>query len=653
MKTGLREYPPGTVVGGRYEVIRVIGRGGMSTVYLVRDSKLDGAVWALKTAGKKGEGDGRLCRQGLAAEISLLRRLRHPGLPRIADVIEEDDRISVVMDYIEGETLLEIVRRRGPVRQESAAAWGIALAGVLGCLHSQDPPVIYRDMKPGNVMLCPDGRVVLFDFGIAREYKEEGTADTVCLGTVGYAAPEQFGGSGQTDARTDVYGLGATLYYLVTGRDPSRPPCEMVPIRRVDPSLSSGLERIILKCTRSDPAERYQSCEALAAALASYRDLDDRCLRRAARRLALFGASAASCAVLLWAGCAFAAEAGRERRSDYARALLAAGDLAAESLHRGAFNQEVVDRYTAALDLFPDREEAGIGLLDYCSDIGETAAGLSVVCARIDAGRVVPARCGNLIYRAASLYFSGNEGDGDFGRDYRKAAVYFSMLDGKEYPEAEEYAALASALGVFGREVDWEKVAASLGSFSERCGRRALNEGRIRDMLLCAELYAANRHEFEYIGVDAEQASADLLRRAAEDAARLVSEGQHLEKLRVRALLDLAGILQTDPATAREAAELYGTVLDLTGEEDRKKEIRYKELNAMMTAGDEIMVKELYELLITDYPDDADAFLWYCSWLLEKGCSEEAASVFRLGEKRCGTFAQGANYAALKERMGL
>lgn len=105
-------------------------------------------------------------------------------------------------------------------------------------------------MKPSNVMLKPDGNVMLIDFGTAREFKSTSVADTTCLGTQGYAAPEQFGGHGQTDARTDIYCLGATMYHLITGHNPALPPYEMYPIRQWNPMLSSGLEEIILKCTQ-------------------------------------------------------------------------------------------------------------------------------------------------------------------------------------------------------------------------------------------------------------------------------------------------------------------------------------------------------------------------------------------------------------------
>ena len=131
--------------------------------------------------------------------------------------------------------------------------WGKQLCDVLAYLHSRKPPIIYRDMKPDNVQLKPDGTITLLDFGTAREYKYRGAegSDTSCLGTRGYAAPEQYGGMGETDARTDIYCLGATLYHLLTGHNPSLPPYEMKPIRTINPALPRGLEQIILRCTHA------------------------------------------------------------------------------------------------------------------------------------------------------------------------------------------------------------------------------------------------------------------------------------------------------------------------------------------------------------------------------------------------------------------
>ena len=136
-------------------------------------------------------------------------------------VIDGDGSFLIVMDYIEGRHLESVIREYGAQDQADVIEWAKQLCDVLSYLHSRKPPIIYRDMKPSNVMLRPDGKVMLIDFGTAREFKESSVADTTCLGTQGYAAPEQYGGHGQTDARTDIYCLGATLYHLLTGHNPS------------------------------------------------------------------------------------------------------------------------------------------------------------------------------------------------------------------------------------------------------------------------------------------------------------------------------------------------------------------------------------------------------------------------------------------------
>ena len=247
----------GQTVGGRYKILDQIGQGGMSTVYLAVNERAN-KRWVIKEIQKNIPGNGK-AGQREAAEIELMKKLDHPDLPSIVDIIETEEASLIVMDYIEGQTLDCVLRKRGTLPQRTVEQWGRQLCDALCDLHSRNPPVIYRDMKPANIILRPDGTVALIDFGAAREFKENSRADTVCLGTRGYAAPEQYGGSGQTDVRTDIYGLGATLYHLLTGRDPGRPPYEIYPIRRWNPALSAEMEKIILKCTRQDPEKRYQS----------------------------------------------------------------------------------------------------------------------------------------------------------------------------------------------------------------------------------------------------------------------------------------------------------------------------------------------------------------------------------------------------------
>ena len=263
----------GSVIDGKYKILNVVGKGGMSVVYLAMNERAN-KQWAIKEVRKDGMQSFEVVKQNLVAETDLLKKLNHPHLPSIIDVIDCDDTFLIVMDYIEGNPLSKALETSGAQNQDDVIEWAKQLCDVLGYLHSRKPPIIYRDMKPSNVMLKTDGNVMLIDFGTAREFKYSSVADTTCLGTQGYAAPEQFGGHGQTDARTDIYCLGATMYHLVTGHNPATPPYEMYPIRQWNPMLSSGLEEIILKCTQRNPEDRYQSCAELLYALDHYKDLD-------------------------------------------------------------------------------------------------------------------------------------------------------------------------------------------------------------------------------------------------------------------------------------------------------------------------------------------------------------------------------------------
>lgn len=264
----------GSVVDGKYKILNKIGQGGMSTVYLAMNERAN-KPWAVKEVRKDGAADFEVIKQSQIMETNLLKKLDHPNLPSIVDVIDQKDCFLIVMDYIEGKPLSDALKEQKSLPCEDVIEWAKQLCDVLEYLHTRKPPIIYRDMKPSNVMLQPDGSVKLIDFGIAREFKEKKIQDTTCLGTRGYAAPEQFGGQGQTDARTDIYCLGATIYHLVTGHNPSEPPYEMYPIRHWNPAFSSGLEKIILKCTQRNPDDRYQSCAELLYALDHYEEEDE------------------------------------------------------------------------------------------------------------------------------------------------------------------------------------------------------------------------------------------------------------------------------------------------------------------------------------------------------------------------------------------
>lgn len=277
----------GQVIDKKYKILNKIGQGGMSTVYLAMNERAN-KQWAIKEIRKDAVADAKVVRQSLLVEAEMLKELSHPCLPSIVDIIDFEDSILIVMDYIEGNTLSKAIIEYGAQPQDYVIEWAKQMCDVLEYLHSQTPPIIYRDFKPGNIMLKPNGTIVLIDFGAAREFKNDNYQDTTCLGTRGFAAPEQFEGDGQTDIRTDIYGLGTTIYNLVTGKNPSEPPYEIYPIRYWDESLSQGLEKIILKCTQADPDKRYQNCAEVLYDLEHYYELDENYRRKEKWKLISF-----------------------------------------------------------------------------------------------------------------------------------------------------------------------------------------------------------------------------------------------------------------------------------------------------------------------------------------------------------------------------
>ena len=345
----------GSIIDGKYKILNKIGQGGMSVVYLAMNERAN-KQWAIKEVRKDGVKDYDVVRQGLIAETDILKRLNHPHLPSIIDVIDRDDTFLIVMDYIEGKSLDHWLKKDGAQPQEKVVEWAKQICDVLGYLHSRKPPIIYRDLKPANVMLKPDDQIMIIDFGTAREFKETSIEDTSCLGTQGYAAPEQYGGHGQTDARTDIYTLGATMYHLLTGHNPSLPPYEMYPIRRWNPALSSGLEKIVLKCTQRNPNDRYQNCAELMYALEHYGELDSAYRRKQSIKWKSFVASCALTVVSLAGSIGFKVAESKTIKNSYDGYISEATKVTTQ--------EERADYYEKAIKIDPEREEGYLELLD-------------------------------------------------------------------------------------------------------------------------------------------------------------------------------------------------------------------------------------------------------------------------------------------------
>lgn len=345
----------GSVVDGKYKILNKVGQGGMSVVYLAMNERAN-KQWAIKEVRKDGVSNYEVVKQNLIAETDILKKLDHPNLPSIIDVIDCDDTFLIVMDYIEGKPLSDALKNSGAQPQENVIEWAKQICDVLGYLHSRKPPIIYRDMKPSNIMLKPDGNIMIIDFGTAREYKNNSLSDTTCLGTQGYAAPEQFGGQGQTDGRTDIYCLGATLYHLITGHNPCLPPYEMYPIRQWNPNLSSGFEEIIWKCTQKNPNDRYQSCAELMYALEHYGELDYEYKKKQDSKWKAFLASAICTVVFASASVGFGLAESNTTQNNYEQYIKDASSATS--------NTERIENYQNAINLNPEEPEAYMELLN-------------------------------------------------------------------------------------------------------------------------------------------------------------------------------------------------------------------------------------------------------------------------------------------------
>ncbi|MBR0396637.1 MAG: serine/threonine protein kinase [Eubacterium sp.] len=393
----------GSIAGKRYQIIREIGSGGMSVVYLARDLTLK-QEWAVKVV-RKGVTPQEIWKERqLLSEAMLMKRLDHPGFPRIVDLFEENECTCIVMDYIEGETLDVILNRDGPCTERQVTAWARQLCDILIYLHTMERPVFYCDLKPSNIICARTGRLYLIDFGIAAQEKMEGgihgfaasrkvdggtpgcaasgkvdggtpgcaasgkvdggtpgcaASGKVDGGTPGFAAPEQLR-NGICDARTDIYSLGMTIYTLLTGLDPRSPAFhkmnreEVLQFPQSDVYCSAGIQEIVRRCTCRNPKERYRNGRELMrdllqpvrpAALKRRRDMRRRIL-----------SAAVIISVLLLSAAAIFQRAVREFTEEeiYAAKLDPAATQGAEEKERS---------YLEAIDLQPDSSDGFLRLL--------------------------------------------------------------------------------------------------------------------------------------------------------------------------------------------------------------------------------------------------------------------------------------------------
>lgn len=254
------------VLAGKYELREQIGQGGGGVVYLAWDRHLECPVAVKAEKLPEDVSPADISDEGiLRKEMGILKTLNHLMLPAVHDFFCEDRRY-LVMEYIQGENLHNYIEREGAVPEKLACKWGMQLLELLSYLHGKNPPIIYRDLKPRNIIICPDGNLRVVDFGAAFCFHYEKQIPDKLAGTIGYAAPEQLAGI-SVDVRSDIYTFGATMYHMLTGLDPSVPPYGVRSVRCMNPEVTVGVEQIIARCTEAEPVRRYQSSEEVKADL--------------------------------------------------------------------------------------------------------------------------------------------------------------------------------------------------------------------------------------------------------------------------------------------------------------------------------------------------------------------------------------------------
>ena len=275
---------PGTILWSRYRIIQLVGQGGMGAIYQAEDTRLEGRLCAIKEISAEPVASPARHQQLQAQfhrEASILARLDHPNLPKVSDYFVEGGRDYLVMDYVPGQDLREVIeeaRRRGEfLPQGQVLVWADQLCDALEYLHSQQPPILHRDIKPANIKLTPAGTIKLVDFGLVKLMAPEDDRTITILqgrGTVQYTPLEQYGGEpGHTDVRSDIYSLGATLYHLLAAQPPQEAkqrflnPDALLPLREINPAVSPRVARAIADAMAMHPDDRPASVAEFRARL--------------------------------------------------------------------------------------------------------------------------------------------------------------------------------------------------------------------------------------------------------------------------------------------------------------------------------------------------------------------------------------------------
>ncbi len=395
---------PGMVLDEKYEILKKIGKGGTAVVYLAMNQKLN-QQWVVKEINGNAKDIERVLK-----EAKLMMQFDHPAIPRIVDILEEKEVTYIIMDYVSGQSLAHDLKFNGPKPQEVVLEWAKQICNVLDYLHSLDPPIIYHDLKPGNIILKePEHNLKLIDFGEARPCIN---GDAPGGGrTKEYAAPEQQKETrSKTDQRTDIYCFGTTIYRLLTGKFPPRAPEPVGSVREQFPELqiSKGMDNIIRKCTQINPEKRFSSMKELQKALENIQLWDDDYIRRLKHRINLCVGVALSSIVLAIGGIGFIGLEKNQNKQDYEMLIQTEASMDYDTK---------IDNYIAAIEIDGTDVRAYECLLD--------AYEANALFGNTQSQQITS------VYNANKASFDMTSED-VLSLNYRIGRMYFNMFSGEE-----------------------------------------------------------------------------------------------------------------------------------------------------------------------------------------------------------------------------
>lgn len=635
----------GRIIGDKYMLIEAIGKGGFGEVYLSVDVRL-GKEWAVK----------RLLHQDADGlhEAAMLKELDYPTLPRVVDLVKEKDGVYLVMDYLRGRSLGDMLRQGQRFTQEETMEIGIRLAETLEYLHGKNPPILYRDMKPDNILLTDEGQIKLVDFGIACL---DAGGIKIPGGTRGYAAPEQF--DGRCDLTTDLYGLGRTLKILSKGKG------------------SPGFRHIIRKCTRRLKQKRYQSADQVRVCL-------QQIYENKRQNQKLMGWVLGCLGILLAAGAVYtiATEANQQR---YYSLLKDASQLEEQPQSL----EQAVGLYKEACEICPEKEAAFLKFLDISLATEQTQKAVDWLNYAREYYPSETAEHKEVRERLALLYFCGNALDLKFNRDYEKAFQLFQHLadeyqedaregkgeqNVKEVPKGELNiwalaASLAESLGKFGSEIDWMEIKEALDllkTFGERMFDQKNPEYAFELYMICGSIYLTDAAYLESESFNPYREGISCYEKADEvaEAAKL-DPGLKLEVLeRLASACYLTAVLETQSEVEETGNNImtireedldksisYGNqLLQITASVDLRQRILLREASARKLQGKQEEARLCYEEYLQQYPEHVEGLCAYAEFLMENKEQEKARLIL---EQAALTpeVEKNRNYQILMERL--